>query len=331
MSVANFNIFNNLKDLMQAKTQQFDYAFDNVLGTILDLTIVAGKKDAELAKERVLAKIDQLEKVYNRFCKTSELNRYLDSEIGDYELSEDLFWLFLTAEYWQEISLGAFNPAVDELSLLWSGAEKENRLPSEVELLDRLEPIQNPQYELDLGQNKLRKLSNKKLNFNAIAKGHIVEKASQAAFDAAKIEQLVLNIGGDIRHMSRDNNRFLLAGISNPFNADNQEPELFVKISNQAIATSGSSERGYRIQGKWYSHVIDPRSGWPIEEMLSTTVIAADCATADVLATAFNVLEPNQSIEIANKLNNVGCYIVSKTGQKFSNEYFKAHIVPKKG
>ncbi len=65
--------------------------------------------------------------------------------------------------------------------------------------------------------------------------------------------------------------------------------------------------------------------------MLSTTVIAADCATADVLATAFNVLEPNQSIEIANKLNNVGCYIVSKTGQKFSNEYFKAHIVPKKG
>ena len=327
--VANLSIFNNIKQLISQKPEKFDYAFDNVLGTVLDLVVVATKKDAELAREQALSEIDRLEKVYNRFDKSSELNRYLDLDIGDYEVSADLFWLFLAAEYWQDISLGAFNPAVDELSLLWSGAQKKNKLPSQDEILERLEPFQSPSFELDLGQNKLRKLSKVKLNFNAIAKGHIVERACHAAFDSAKVEQLVVNIGGDIRHMSRDNDQAMIVGVSNPFKAaDNQEPEIHLKISNQAIATSGSVERGYKIAGKWYSHVIDPRTGWPIENMLSTTVIAPDCATADVLATAFNVLEPEQSIEIANKLNNVSCYIVTKSGQRFSNECLKAHIVP---
>ena len=327
--IANLNILNNLKELVSQKPESMHYAFDNVLGTVLDLVIVATTTDAQLAKEQVLAEIDRLEKVYNRYCKTSELSRYLDLELGDYELSADLSWLFLAAEYGQDISLGAFNPAVDELSIIWKRAEQKNELPSRQEILNRLEPIQSPVFEPDLRQSVIRKLSDIKLNFNAIAKGHIVEKASHAAFDIARIEQLVINIGGDIRHMSRDN-KAMLVGISNPFKAaHNQEPELNVEISNQAVATSGASEHGYKIQNKWYSHIIDPRTGWPIEDILSTTVIAPDCATADVLATAFNVLEPEQSIEIANKLNNVACHIVSKEGKRFSNEYFKAHIVSK--
>ncbi len=329
LQLANINLFKSLKRFIGLTAEPQHYAFDNVLGTVLDLNIIADLASAELAMQRALDEIDRLNLVFNRFDKKSELNQWLAKDSFKTEVSADLYYLLEKAELYTDFTDGAFQPAVDGLSLLWQAAEKQDSLPTDQDILDRLEPIQSKHYQTIPNSLSVERLTDLALNFNAIAKGHIVDSAATLAFNSEAVEAVVVNIGGDIRHISNAYATALVVAVTNPFEAaHNQRAEFNIKIKNQAVATSGSSERGFMIKDNWYSHVIDPRTGWPVQNALSTTVIADDCLTADVLATALLVLEPKEGLALTNKLQNVGCHIVSKTGKRYTNEFFKAHIMP---
>ncbi|MEZ4608523.1 MAG: FAD:protein FMN transferase [Deinococcales bacterium] len=299
--------------------QQMSY--EQVLGTSCDLAILATQEKAQAACEAALAEIDRLEKVYSRFDETSELNCWLVDD--SLRLSHDLSWLLNEAERWQNLSQGAFNPAVDALSRLWQKAAQANTLPNENDLEATLALLSQKLYQLDAQGHYAQKLSPLGLNFNAMAKGRIVDEAAFAAYQLEGVESLLINIGGDLRHMGRQG---ILVDVADAFSKlDNAKPLLRLKIQNQAVATSGQSRRGYHIKGQWYSHVIDPQTGQSVKDHLSVTVIAPDCATADVLATSFSVLKPQASLALADSLPDVGCLICSYD-KLYSNDFFDRHI-----
>ncbi len=105
-------------------------------------------------------------------------------------------------------------------------------------------------------------------------------------------------------------------GIVSPWaDSESSEPIALVEVKNRAVATSGRSQRGFQIDGKWYSHILDPRSGLPATGVASATVIAPGSADADALATIFNVLPPEQSLRLAKTLPDVDCLIVADNGR----------------
>ena len=305
-----------------------EFTYDDILGTSLSLTIKSSKIAAQAAYLNALLEIDRLEKIYSRFNNTSELNQWLSQKGTPYNVSPELACLVHKALLYTKITRGAFHPGVDALSSLWHHAELENKRPDQAQINKTLEHFKGDFCTFEPYNMSLNKHFPVGLNFNALAKGMIVDAAATRAFNQLDIEEGLLNIGGDLRHISHHSKEGMIVDIQDAFElADNAPPVLSLRICNQSVATSGAARRGFEIQNKRYSHVIDPRTGWPVRKTVSATVIAPECATADALATSFTVLKPAESLSLANSLSDVGCHLVTRAGDVYTNGFFDNHIL----
>jgi FAD:protein FMN transferase len=144
------------------------------------------------------------------------------------------------------------------------------------------------------------------LDFSAIAKGYGVDVVTEFILSKG-IENLFVEIGGEVVAKGKNlaKNRLWEIGILDP-NSDpiNQQYKVFVSLKDKAIATSGNYYNYREVDGIKYSHTIDPQQGYPVEHaILSASVFADDCMTADALATAFMAMGHEKALEIldANK------------------------------
>lgn len=156
-----------------------------------------------------------------------------------------------------------------------------------------------------------------KLDFNAISPGFAVDLLYKY-FESIHLTNFMINLGGEIRTKGvNDRNGEWVIGINRPSeDADENSVELPLKVSNKAVATSGNYRNSYESKGQKYAHIIDPMTGLSRpSDILSATVIAEDCATADGLATAFMVLGVEKALKLINELNNVDAtFIFDKEG-----------------
>ena len=217
------------------------------------------------------------------------------------------------SDAWIQKTGGAFDPRAEALTRLWSSCAGQARLPTADELARARVVMTPPAWKLDPVTRTAERLSDCPLSLNGIAKGYIVGRACEAALEGnSEIKGVLLNVGGDLRvrgELAR------LVGIAAPWaDSESSEPLIWIEIKNRSVATSGSSQRGLRIGGKWYSHVFDPRTGQPVEGVASATVVAPQAIDADALAKACCVLEPEQSLRLIHSLPETECMIVMANG-----------------
>jgi thiamine biosynthesis lipoprotein ApbE len=303
--------------LVQAASAADDSVFyyENVMGTSLELRVRAdAPAGARWAEERVLREIDRLTDIFSGYESASELSRWQASSRGPVKLSPELIELLGECDRWRALSGGAFDPRVELLTELWARCAARGRKPSAIEREEALSRLSRPAWRLDSARGTAERLSDCRVSLNAIAKGYIVERACEAAFSPEHgVRGLVLNVGGDLR-VCGDVERTV--AIANPHaDSETSEPIAYLKVSNRAVATSGSAQRGFRINGTWYSHIFDPRTGSPAAGVASATVVAERSADADALATIFNVLAPEESLRLLRSLPGVECLIVAADGR----------------
>ncbi|WP_233493276.1 MULTISPECIES: FAD:protein FMN transferase [unclassified Meiothermus] len=282
--------------------------YERVLGTTLELGVWARHpRTARQAEAQILLEIDRLEGLFSRFLPNSELNRWQSA--GAARLSPELARLLREAEVWRERTRGAFHPAAEAVQALY-----QHHSPSEEELEALRVGLRGPLWALEGEQ--ARKLTPLPLNFNALAKGRIADLACERALRVAGVEGVWVNLGGDLRHCGTGS---LRVAIAHPFSpADNAPPLARLTLRNQGIATSGHTQRG--------PHLFDPRGLRPATRIAQATALAPDAATADVLATAFCVLEPEESLALAEGCK-VGCLVVDRQGRVFSNPLFDEQCI----
>ncbi len=297
-----------------------------MLGTVLTTRIKArSHRRAKLAEDQLLAEIERLEDIFSAFRPGSELSRWKRGEVT--RVSPELRTLLRTASFWQASSDGAFNPAVGALTQRWKQAESDGILPTPDEVLDLADAIRTPPYSADTERTGPCHT----LNFNAIAKGMIVDLAT-ASVMSDEIEDILVNIGGDLLHQGSDP---ILVGVEDPKRAyDNVAPLAAVEVQGQGMATSGLARRGYQVGGRWFSHVIDPRTGWPVDDVTSASAIARDATTADVVATVLSVLSPSGGQEWLGALHPIGpsgepigpiaCCVIDQAGTLHTNPAWTA-------
>jgi hypothetical protein len=189
--------------------------------------------------------------------------------------------------------------------------------------------MSRPAWRLDPENGTALRLSDCPLSFNSIGKGFIIEKACAAGLGKGRgegVRGLLLNIGGDIRACGEIDQP---VGIASPWNdSETTEPMLYVTVENQAVATSGRAQRGWRIDGRWYSHIFDPRSGLPADATASATVIADRSADANALATTLNVLPPEEGLRLVRSVPGVECLIATADGRVFKSPGWARHERP---
>ncbi|WP_420595944.1 FAD:protein FMN transferase [Deinococcus sp.] len=284
--------------------------FEGVLGTALELQLLANT-DAQLdaAEAALLTELDRLELIFSRFVPESELNRFLGSVGQSVAVSPEFAAVLAQAQHFITLTGGAFHPASDALARLWAAGE-----PDEQSLSGVLAQMREPLWTLQAGRATLHTTLG--LNFNALAKGHIADQAAAAALASAGVRAVLLNLGGDVRHLGASP---VQVGVESfGLRSDTRAPLLHLETCQQAVATSGHGHRG--------AHLFDPRTGYPTPTDRAVSVLAPTCAEADALSTAFCVLDISDSLRLADSLASVGVLIQDGATQR-SNAFWQRHQV----
>ncbi len=287
----------------------FHYLHQGVMGTMIDVRVGADDEaTADAADHGAAAEMRRLERVFSAFDPDSVLSQWRRGITVEHPEFGDVMAI---ARRWQIASGGGFNPLVGVLSERWAEAERSGEVPTPTEMAELAASIATPRFDVNDGiVSPTGDCS--RLNLNALAKGYIVDRAAAAAMAAGAVSVLV-NAGGDLVHWGAGSVR---AGIENPRRPyDNEPPLAVVDISNQALATSGLARRGFRVGDQWLGHVIDPVSGWPVESVLSISVLASDAMTADVLATVAGVRSPTAAVAFLNDIDGVEGFVVAHDGE----------------
>ncbi len=224
--------------------------------------------------------------VYRPHTELSQLNRVAASR--PVQVEERLFELLCLA---RDVSLeteGCFDPTSGQLIALWRQCRKEVRLPTEAEITERLALVgmRHVLFEPDCSIAFDR--GSVELNLGSIGKGYALDRAAEILLEHDLTEWLLQ--GGHSSVIARGGHNCLPGwpvGLRNPLLPQRRLGTIL--LCDQALATSGTAVQHFRFEGKRYGHIIDPRIGWPSENLLSVTVLAPTAAEADALSTAFFV------------------------------------------
>lgn len=257
-----------------------------LLGTRAEVAASADDPSVADGVEAVtLAEVERLEAIFSVFRPQSAIHQLRRSGHTTVAELDEVVELALG---WHRRTDGAFHPSLQPLIDVWREAEATQTIPADHLMADVLAELGSPSLAT--------------LDLNALAKGWIGQRAIEVGLAAAEtegrdVDGAWLSLGGDIVHRGR---RAVTVGVEDPHRPyDNVAPMLTVELRNEAMATSGAARRWWTIGGTRYAKVLDPRTGWPVDHVAGATVIAAEAADADALATAALVLEPDQTIELA--------------------------------
>lgn len=310
-----------------------DYAsfYENVMGTSLEIRVRATSDSAaDAASSALLGEIDRVSSILSGYDAKSELSRWLATKGEPVRVSRELFFMLAESDRWKSASGGGFEPGVQVLTELWTRAAARDRLPAADELAAAVARLRTPAWSLDARNQTAARTSSVPITLNAIAKGYIVDLACGAALQADRgVLGVLANAGGDMT--VRGDLERVIAIVSPSADSEGADPLTHVRVKNASIATSGRSQRGFRIQGRWYSHIFDPRTGRPAERVEGASVIAPRGSDADALATILNVLEPAAGVKLVESLPGVECLIVSRQGETSQSRGWSRYVEPQGG
>jgi len=312
----------------KTKQRLFVSNYENVLGTSLEFKITSETEaQAEKAELAALAEIDRLSAVFSAYDANSEFSHWMKQDLNKpVKVSAALFDMLSLFEQWKTKSNGALDASAAVAGKLWSDAAKNQRVPNTKEIKEAVATMGKIHYQLDRANGTATRLSSSPLVMNTFAKSYIINLAADAALATANVSAVVVNIGGDL--VVKGNVKDPV-NVTNPLaNAENDTPLAHLLIENKAVATSGNYRRGENIAGKWYSHIIDPRTGKPVEGVISATVVAPSATDAGALATAFNVLNLTESKALAATITDAEYLIITKDGKRVESEGWSKLIDP---
>ncbi len=247
----------------------------------------------------VLDLVDRLEdqlSVYRHRSEVSLLNATAAARPVSVEAR--LFGLLQHAIVLHADTAGAFDITTGPLIKSWGFYRREGCLPTQEAIDEALQRVGCQWLELDAARQSVRYLrAGVEINLGAIGKGYALDRCAELLL-GADIQSFMLH-GGHSSILARGQRDrggpagCWSVGLRHPLRADRRLAE--VDLRDRALATSGAGTQHFYAQGRRYGHILDPRSGYPADRVLSTTVLASEAAVADALATAFYVLGLDQA------------------------------------
>jgi thiamine biosynthesis lipoprotein len=310
----------------------FEYHHADILGTVMDLTVVAASQaEADAADKTVLAEIQRLAGILSGYNADSELARLNASPVNGPGLaaSPELIDVLRQYDRWFARSEGAYNGHAGDLIALWTSAEKSTQLPSNADLLSAARRCRAPAWEINMAAKTVRRISDQQINVDSLGKGYIIDKAVAAATrPPTKLKGLLLNIGGDLRawgNPAGPAGTLWAVGVQDPAHPElNAKPLTTIYIAgNRSVSSSGAYQRFYTIDGKQYSHILDARTGQSGRNP-AATVVAPDTATANALATIACSMKFTEASALVRSVPNAESMIILADGTQVRSDGFKA-------
>lgn len=288
------------------------------MGTAFEITAVASsEKKARQAVDAAYREVDRIESLISSWdpdSETSAINREAGRQAVT--VSRELFDLISRSVRVSALTGGIFDISYASMDRIWKFDGSMDTLPdaSEIEASVALVGYENIILNTDRSTVFLKR-TGMKIGFGGIGKGYAANRCFDIMRDLG-IENGVVNAGGDLVSWgSQANGDPWTIGIANPNMAGSALSWL--EISDMAVVTSGNYERFIEVGGKKYSHIINPRTGWPAEALKSVTILCPDAEVADALATAVFIMGVDDGIEFIDGLKDIECFIIDERDSLF--------------
>ncbi len=304
------------------RNELYRFNYENVLGTSAEIKVLASSEAAaERAEQAALREIDRLNGILSGYTPLSEFSRWTRTQGEAVPVSPELSEVLALFGTWRTQTGGALDASAEAASRIWKSAAAQNRVPTSAELSSAVKGIRGDHWKLDSSNGTATHLDRTPLVLNSLAKSYVIGKAANVAANSHGVSGVVVNIGGDL--VARGN-MVEQVDIIDPKSGAEGSSLTILAVRDRAVATSGNYRRGFDIQGKHYSHIIDPRTALPTSEIISSTVVAPDAAQAGALATAFSVMKPAESRLLAANMPGVEYLLVRSTGERLASKGWNA-------
>ena len=278
-----------------------------VFGTVYKITYQHAD-DLHIDIKEALAEVDNALSPYNPNSIITRINQNRDTT-----LNAHFTHVFTLAQRISAETDGAFDITVAPMVNAW-GFGFKHAIEISPEAIDSLKEVVGYQ-KIAIEGDKVKKTDERvMLDCSSIAKGYGVDIVARA-LDKKGVQHYMVDIGGEVVVKGKNPRmKTWRIGINKPVEDSlsiNQELQTILEVSGIGMATSGNYRKFYYKDGKRYAHTIDPRLGQPVQHnILSATVVAADCTTADAYATAFMVMGLEKSMEFCNKHPELNAYFI---------------------
>lgn len=286
------------------------------------VTVISANKQAASI---VYNEFKRLEKIFSYYDKDSELSKLNATYNQPFKASKELIDILKLAKKVNELTQGAFDVSYAKLYSFWKELIRSKDIKAlpdkdQIEQLRQFGGMEN----IEIDENKQTIIIKKpglNIDLGAIAEGYMVDKAIMK-LKASGIDNALIDAGGDIACLGTNQAKPWIVGIRDPKNK--KEILLQEPLTDQAIATSGNYEQFFYLDGKQYSHLIDPRNGCPVDSnIVSVSVIAKNCTTCDSLSTAFFVMGIKGIEEfLKREISNMKIVVVTQENGKLSIHLF---------
>lgn len=293
-----------------------------LMGNRFEISILANDEDfANATIDLAVVEISRIEKLLTTFSNDSvtfQINE--NAGIQPIVVPIEVFDLIFRCQMISKMTQGAFDISYGSIDKkFWNFDLKMTSLPDKdvakkaVELINYENIILNEKDKTVFLKNK-----GMRIGFGGIGKGYAAECAKKI-IQQNGIESGIVNAAGDLTAWGyQDNGAPWTIGIADP----NKKESVFstFNITNTSVATSGNYEKFVTIDGKKYSHTIDPKTGYPISGIKSVTIIAENAEIADALATPVTVMGIEVGLNFINQIPNIGCIIIDDYDKTYSSK-----------
>ena len=280
------------------------------MGTRFEITLVSTQEVANQYLNAAQGEIERIERLISSWdanSQTAEINR--QSGIKPVKVAKELYDLIARSIEISKITQGAFDISYAALDPVWFFDGRMKAVPSESE---RLKSVQNIGFK-DLVLNAKEQTvylpkKGMKIGFGAIGKGYAAD-ATKKLMKSLGVSSGIINASGDLTSWGKKpDGTDWQVGISNPENP--AKVFSWFPVRDAAVATSGNYEKYVTLEGKQYSHIMDPRTGMPVSGIKSVTVFASKAELADAFATAVFIMGIDTGIDTISQLPGMSCIIV---------------------
>jgi thiamine biosynthesis lipoprotein len=301
------------------------------MGTTYRVKVVTGRFQGIFGlKDKIEKRLDEINQSMSTYLKDSEISRFNSWDRIDqkFKISDDFYQVMRVAQKLYHLSEGALDCTVNPLVDLWGfgRAGRKNKIPPKSRIEALLPTIGFENIEIINPGYLRKKIVSVTLDLSSIAKGYGVDAVAEVIHKEG-FQNYLVEVGGEVfaSGLRKDGQPWRI-GINRPRkDAAINEVYKVLRLQNKAFATSGDYRNFFEVDGIRYSHVIDPKTGYPVSNgVVSVSIVADTCTFADGLATAIMVMGHKNGLSLIDRLDDVeGLIVIEKPDGTLVDFYSK--------
>lgn len=297
----------------------------SLIGSPFELTVVAkDSTEAQMYYNASVSEVKRIEWLISEWKPETEISK-VNAAAGKHpvQVSKEVFDLVERSIKISKISEGTFDITFASMEKLWQFDKKEHAsLPSPEIVSNNVKNVGYPFIQMDK-KNQMIYITNPKtkIGLGGIGQGYIADKISEK-LKGMGCTSAIVNVSGDLYAWGKkpDQKPWQVA-ITNPKNT--KQIIGYFPLENSAVETSGNYEKYFTHQQKRYAHIIDPRTGYPVQDIVSVSVFAKTTELSDALATAVFVLGVTDGLALLNQLEGIEGIIIDDQGKIYTSNHIK--------